>query len=122
MRYLLCSFALFLLLAASPGLAAGQNRTDTATVAANPSTTTVGSPVGLTATVQPNDVVITPGQPFARPTGTITFLDGNTPLSMVPAPLFASPIASATFQQTFGTPDPAFTQPNVQGVLNSREI
>ena len=114
MRYLLCSSALLLVFVVFQDLAAGQNGTGTATTTlmVSPTTITVGGSVGLTATVQPNDVVIKPGQPFARPTGTITFLDGNTALSTTPVPLSASPIASAsaTFQQTFGTPDPTITQ------------
>ncbi len=51
-------------------LAPAQNGATTS-VTANPATITVGSSVGLTATVQPASMT-------TRPTGTITFLDGTT--------------------------------------------
>jgi hypothetical protein len=63
-----------------PGVCSGQSGATT-TVIANPSTITIGGTVGLTATVQPENVTITPGQVFTKPTGTITFLDGSTPLN-----------------------------------------
>jgi hypothetical protein len=117
MRYLVCSSAVLLVFAAVPALAVGQNGTDTATtsVAANPATITVGGSVGITATVQPS--VIKPGQLFVRPSGTITFLDGSTPLNATPLALSESPIASATFEQTFGTPNLIITDSIVQGEL-----
>jgi hypothetical protein len=119
MLSLLHLFALFLASASFPGLAVGQNGTEsaTATLTVNPTTITVSGSVGLTATVQPNNVDIKPGQPFVKPTGTITFLDGSTPLNATPIALSTTPIASATFQQIFGTPDPAVAQQNTQGAL-----
>jgi len=102
--------ALLLTLIAFPGMSAGQSGTGTATttVTANPSTITVGGTVGLTATVQPASTT-------TRPTGTITFLDGTTPLSSSPVALAPNSFASATFPQTFGTPDPTFTpQPSIE--------
>jgi FG-GAP repeat len=102
-----------------PGLATGQapNQMATTTVIANPTAVTVGASVALTATVQPNDPSINPGQAFAKPTGTITFLDGSTPLESTPVALATNIFASATFQQIFGAPDPMLTQQNVQGEL-----
>jgi Bacterial Ig-like domain (group 3)/FG-GAP-like repeat len=99
--------AFLLTLNALSGVAAGQT-VATTTVTANPSTVTVGSPVGLTATVQPNNA---PGGAKAvpRPSGTITFLDGSTPLSSAPIALAPNGLASTTFPQTFGTPDPRLT-------------
>jgi Bacterial Ig-like domain (group 3)/FG-GAP-like repeat/Abnormal spindle-like microcephaly-assoc'd, ASPM-SPD-2-Hydin len=106
-------FSLLALLSAFiafPGMSAGQSGTGTATttVTANPSTITVGGTVGLTATVQPTSTT-------TRPTGTVTFLDGTTTLSGSPVALTPNGLASATFPQTFGTPDPTFTpQPNIE--------
>ena len=99
--------ALLLTMIALPGISAGQNGTGTVatTVTANPTTITVGGTVGLTATIQPTSATI-------RPTGTITFLDGSTPLNGTPAALLPSTLASATFQQTFGTPSPTLTNPS----------
>jgi Bacterial Ig-like domain (group 3)/FG-GAP-like repeat len=116
---LLYRSALLFAFAALPGLASGQTGTGSAAtaLAASPTTITVGGSVGLDATVQPSDVVINPGQPFVRPTGSITFLDGSTPLSTTPVALSPTPIASAAFQQVFGTPDSAITQSNEQGEL-----
>jgi hypothetical protein len=102
--------ALLLAFISFPGMSAGQSGTGTATttVTANPSTITVGGTVALTATVQPTSIT-------TRPTGTITFLDGTTPLSGSPVALTPKGFASATFPQTFGTPDPTFTpQPNIE--------
>jgi len=76
--------------------------TATTTVTASPSTITVGETVGLTATVQPTSTT-------TRPTSTITFLDGTTPLSSSPVALTPNGFASATFPQTFGTTDPTLT-------------
>src|SRR5580704_13260963 len=101
--------ALLLTLNALSSVAAGQNGATT-TVTANRATITVGGTVGLIATVQPNTVSITPGQPFTKPTGTITFLDGTTPLNGTPATLLPNTFATATFQQTFGALDPTIAQ------------
>jgi hypothetical protein len=49
------------------------------------------------------------GKTVPRPGGTITFLDGSTSLSSAPIALVPNGIASATFPQTFGTPDPSLT-------------
>src|SRR5580698_1387182 len=96
--------ALLLMIMSLPGVCPGQSGAGTATttVTANPSTITVGGTVGLTATVQPTSTA-------TKPTGTITFLDGTTPLSSSPVALTPNGIASATFPQTFGTPDPTLT-------------
>ena len=80
------------------------------------STITVGGTVGLTATVQPNTVSITPGKAFTKPTGTITFLDGSTLLNGTPAALLPNTFANASFQQTFGTLGPTIAQ-SVSGQL-----
>ena len=113
MRRLLFFPAFLLTLSALPGLAAGQT-VATTTVTANPGTVTAGSAVGLTATVQPNTAP-SGGKTIPKPTGTITFLDGTTPLSIAPIALAPNGLASATFLQTFGTPDPTFTpQPNIE--------
>ena len=104
MRRLLFLPAFWLTLNALSGLAAGQTAATT-TVTANPGTITVGSAVGLTATVQPG-AAPGGGKTIPRPTGTITFLDGTTPLSGTPIALAPNGLASATFPQTFGTPDP----------------
>lgn len=109
MRRLLLFPAFLLTLNTLSNLAIGQNGATTI-VTAMPSTLTVGGTVGLIATVQPNTVSITPGQAFTKPTGTITFLDGNTPLNGTPAALLPNTLASTTFQQTFGTLDPTVTQ------------
>ncbi len=110
--------ALLLTLNAFTCLADGQNGTQSATttVNANPAAITVGGSVGLTATVQPNKVVSSPAPIFSRPSGTITFLDGTTPLRTAPAALVPSGFVRATFQQTFGTPDPSLTAETVSSV------
>jgi hypothetical protein len=102
--------ALLLTLIAFPAMSAGQGGTGTATttVVANPATITAGSTVGLTATVQP-DTAPGGGKTIAIPSGTITFLDGSTLLSSTPIALAPNSYASATFPQTFGTPDPTLT-------------
>ncbi len=107
MRHLLLVPALLLTLNALTGPAAGQT-VATTTVNANPGTVTAGSTVGITATVQPSAA---PGgaKTIPRPTGTITFLDGTTPLSSSPVALAPNGYTSATFPQTFGTPDPSLT-------------
>jgi Bacterial Ig-like domain (group 3)/FG-GAP-like repeat len=115
MRRLSHFSALLLALNLSANLAPAQNGATT-TVTANPATVTVGSSVGLTATVQPNNVSLSPGHAFTKPSGTITFLDGSTPLDNTPLPLASNTFASATFQQAFGTPD-SFIAKNVQGGL-----
>jgi hypothetical protein len=46
---------------------------------------------------------------FTKPTGTITFLDGSTPLDNTPIALVPNTFASATLQKEFGTPDATFT-------------
>jgi hypothetical protein len=96
--------ALLLTFIVFPGISTGQSGAGTATttVTANPSTITVGGTVGLTATVQPASTI-------TRPTGTISFLDGTTPLSSSPVALAPNSFASAAFPQTFGTPDPSLT-------------
>jgi hypothetical protein len=103
-RRLLLLPALLLTLNALSGLSAGQTAATT-TVTANPGTVTAGSAVGLTATVQPSAAPGV-GKTIPKPSGTITFLDGTTPLSSAPIALAPNGIASATFPQTFGTPDP----------------
>ncbi len=107
MRRLTVFSALLLTLSGLSNLATGQNGVTTA-VTANPPTVTVGSAVGLSATVQPDKASGT-GKTIAQPTGTITFLDGSTPLSSSPIALTPNSYASATFPQTFGTPDPTLT-------------
>jgi hypothetical protein len=99
--------AFLLTLNALSGLAAGQI-VSTTTVTANPATTTAGSAVGLTATVQPSTAPAG-GITIPRPTGTITFLDGTTPLSRAPIALAPNSYTSTTFPQTFGTPAPSLT-------------
>jgi hypothetical protein len=101
MRRLLLFPALLLTMIAFSSPAPAQNGATTS-VTANPASVTVGSSVGFTATVQPTSTTI-------RPTGTITFLDGTTPLSSSPVALAPNSYASATFPQTFGTPDPTLT-------------
>ena len=107
MRRLVLLPAFLLALNVLSGLAAGQTAAAT-TVTANPGTITVGSAVGLTATVQPS-AAPGGGKSNPRPTGTITFLDGSTPLSGAPIALATNGLASATFPQTFGIPDPTLT-------------
>ena len=107
-----------LLLYASSVSAAGQSSATTV-LYATPLINAAGSNVDLSATVQPN---ATPGggKPLLRPSGTITFLDGATPLSSAAIGLTPNPYSSAMFQQTFGTPDPALTSqtlPSTPGEL-----
>ena len=116
MRHLLSFPALMLMLNVFPGVATGQTAATT-TLAANPTTITVGSSVGLAATVQPNSAPGA-GKTVPRPSGTITFLDGSTSLSSAPIALAPNGIASATFPQTFGTPDPSLTAGELVGDLN----
>jgi hypothetical protein len=111
-RHLIIFPALLLSLSAIGGMASGQNGATTA-VTANPATITVGGAVGFTATVQPNNVSLSPGHAFTKPTGTITFQDGSTPLGNTPIALVPNTFASATFQQEFGTPDATFTAPTI---------
>jgi hypothetical protein len=100
-------FPAWLLAIAFSSPARAQNGATTS-VTASPATIAAGSSVGLTATVQPASTT-------TKPTGTITFLDGTTPLSGAPIALAPNGLAGATFPQTFGTPDPTFTpQPNIQ--------
>jgi hypothetical protein len=102
----------------SANLAPAQNGATT-TVTANPATITVGSSAGLAATVQPNNVSGV-AKTITRPTGTITFLDGSTPLNTPPIALAPNRFSTATFQQTFGTIDPTLTGQvfsNVNGEL-----
>jgi hypothetical protein len=106
-RHLLLLPAFLLTLNALPGPAAGQT-VATTTVTVNPGTVTAGSAVELTATVQPS-AAPGGGKTIPKPTGTITFLDGTTPLSSAPIALAPNGLASAAFAQTFGTPDPTFT-------------
>src|ERR1700739_2375759 len=109
MRRVLPFPVLLLMVSAFSGLAEAQSGSHTATptVTADPATTAVGGAVALNATVQPNGVV---GQPVSSATGTVTFLDGSTPLSTVT--LTPNGFASATFQQTFGTLDPTLVPAN----------
>jgi Bacterial Ig-like domain (group 3)/FG-GAP-like repeat len=116
MRRLSLFSALLLALNLSANLAPAQNGATT-TVTANPATITVGSSVALTATVQPNNVSLSPGHAFTKPGGTITFLDGSTPLDNTPLPLAPNTFASATFQQAFGTPDSTFNRTTIPGEL-----
>jgi Bacterial Ig-like domain (group 3)/FG-GAP-like repeat len=115
MRHLLSFPALLLLLNGFSSMATGQTGATT-TLIASPTTITVGSSVGLAATVQPN-AAPGAGKTVPRPSGTITFLDGSTSLSSAPIALAPNGIASATFPQTFGTPDPSLTSELV-GDLN----
>jgi hypothetical protein len=96
--------ALLLTMIALPRISSGQNGTGTAAtiVTATPASTTVGGAVGLTASVQSTSTT-------TRPTGTISFLDGTTPLSGSPVALMPNSFAGTTFPQTFGTPDPTLT-------------
>jgi hypothetical protein len=114
LRHLLSFPALLLILNVFSSAATGQTSATT-TVTANPATVAAGASVGLTATVQPNNVSLTPGHAFPKPIGTITFLDGSTPLDNTPLSLAPNTFTSATFQQAFGTPDASIAQ-NVQGL------
>jgi Bacterial Ig-like domain (group 3)/FG-GAP-like repeat/FG-GAP repeat len=89
------------------GLAAGQS-TATTIVTANPGTIAAGSAAAITATVQPSTAPAG-GKTIPKPTGTVTFLDGTTPLTGGTITLAPNGLASATFPQTFGTPDPTLT-------------
>jgi hypothetical protein len=102
--------ALLLTMIALPGISSGQNGTGTATttVTATPASVTVGGTVGFTASVQANSV--SAGKAVTKPTGGITFLDGSTPLNTAPISLVPGGYSSATFPQTFGTPNTALTQ------------
>jgi hypothetical protein len=112
-RHLLFVPAFLLTLNALSALAAGQTAATT-TVTANPGTVAAGSAVGITATVQPS-VAPGGGKTIPEPSGTIILLDSATPLSSAPIALTPNGLASATFSQTFGTPDPTFTpQPNIE--------
>jgi Bacterial Ig-like domain (group 3)/FG-GAP-like repeat len=114
-RRLFLFSALLLMLGTLPILATAQN-TATTTVTADPATITVGGTVGLAATVQPNAGSST-GKTIARPAGTITFLDGSTPLSSAPIALAPNSYASATFPQTFGTLDPTLTAQMISSLV-----
>jgi hypothetical protein len=116
MRRLLSFPALLLLLNGFSSVATGQTGATT-TLTASPTTITVGSSVALGATVQPNSAPGA-GKTVTRPSGTITFLDGSTSLSSAPIALAPNGVASATFPQTFGTPDPSLTAGEVVGDLN----
>lgn len=119
MRQLFGLPATAVVLIALASLADGQNPTRVAstTLTANPATITVGASVTVKATVQPDSVQLTPGAPFSKPSGTITFLDGTVPLGSAAVALVPNVFGSAPFQQIFGTPDPMLTQRNVQGAL-----
>ena len=118
MRHLLSFPALLLILNGFSTMAPGQTGATT-TLTASPATITVGSSVGLAATVQPNSAPGA-GKTVPRPSGTITFLDGGASLNSAPIALAPNGIASATFPQTFGTPDPSLTagRGEVVGDLN----
>ena len=116
MRRVLLVAAFLLTLHALSGLSAGQTAATTSVIA-NPGTITVGSAVGLSATVQPNSGPGA-GKTIPRPSGTITFLDDSAPLSGAPVTLTPNSYTSATFPQTFGTPDPTLT---VEGESNPRD-
>jgi hypothetical protein len=116
MRPLFLFSALLSMLSTLSNFAAAQN-TATTTLTANPTTITVGGTVALAATVRPDKASGT-GTTIAGPTGTITFLDGSTPLSSSPVALTSNGYTSATFPQIFGTPDPKLTaQQSVVGEL-----
>jgi hypothetical protein len=115
MRHLLSFPVLLSVLNVFPGMATGQTGATT-TLTPSPATITVGSSVALAATVQPNNVALSPGHAFTKLSGTITFLDGSTPLDNTPLPLAPNTFAGVTFQQAFGTPDSSIAQ-NVQGGL-----
>jgi hypothetical protein len=106
-------------LIALTNLADGQTPAQAAstTLTANPATVTVGASVTLNATVQPDNVQLTPGAPYSKPSGTITFLDGSAPLNATPLALTQNIFASQTFQQLFGPPSVVLTQRNVGGEL-----
>ncbi len=120
MRHVILFSALLLTLSVLPNPAAGQS-TVTTVMTANPVTITVGSGVGLTATVQP-DKASSSGKTIAQPSGTVTFLDGSTTLSSSPVGLTPNSYASATFPETFGTPDPTLSGGEVTGDLNGDGI
>jgi hypothetical protein len=119
LRQLFMLPATALVLIALMSLADGQTPAQVAstTLTADPATITVGAAVMLNATVQPDNVQLTPGAPFSKPSGTITFLDGSTQLNATPVPLAPNTFASQTFQQLFGLPSAMLTQQNVQGEL-----
>src|ERR1700677_3032572 len=79
MRHLLSFPVLLSVLNVFPCMATGQTGATT-TLTPSPATITVGSSVALAATVQPNNVALSPGHAFTKLSGTITFLDGSTPL------------------------------------------
>jgi Bacterial Ig-like domain (group 3)/FG-GAP-like repeat len=114
-RFPATAFVLFAL----TNLADGQTPAQTAstTLTANPATITIGASVTLNATVQPEIVQLTPGAAFTKPSGAITFLDGNTQLNAAPIALAPNIFASQTFQQLFGLPSAIFTQQNIGGEL-----
>ncbi len=101
--------ALLLTTIALPSISFGQNGTGTAvtTVTATPTSVPVGGAVGLTASVQGNSVPA--GKAVTKPSGSITFLDGSTPLNTTPISLVPGGYSSATFPEAFGTPDPTLT-------------
>jgi hypothetical protein len=108
-----CSFFSALLLIANVLSSLGVAQTSaTTTLTANPATVTIGGSEVLTATIQPGNGAVSLGHAM-RPTGTITFLDGSTPLDSTPAPLTPNTFTSATFQQEFGTPDQTLTTPYI---------
>jgi hypothetical protein len=112
MRHHLFS-ALLLTMIVVPVVSSGQSGAGTATttVTAAPASITAGGTVGLTASVQAKSV--SAGTAIARPTGSITFLDGSTPLNTAPISLAPGGYSSATFPQTFGTPDNTLTQQQI---------
>jgi hypothetical protein len=88
-----------------PGLAAGATVIQSVKVSLStaPSSVQAGSPVSLTAAVQPQGGASTIP---ARPTGSITFFDGSTPLNSGALQITPqSGFASATFQQAVGIVD-----------------
>ena len=96
----LACIAPFPAIAQTPG--AGEVQV-TLSPAANPT----ASGVSLTGTVQP--VMQDATMPPPHPTGTVTFFDGTTALPSGGVPLVAGAGSNvATFQQVFGTADPAF--------------
>jgi Bacterial Ig-like domain (group 3)/FG-GAP-like repeat len=116
MRHLLSFPALLLLLNVFSTTATGQTGATT-TLTASPATITVGSAVALGAAVQPNSAPGA-GKTVPRPSGMITFLDGSTSLTSAPIALAPNGIASSTFPQTFGTPDPSLTSGELVRDLN----
>jgi Bacterial Ig-like domain (group 3)/FG-GAP-like repeat len=113
--YRLILFCFWFLVSSS--LATGQNPVTTS-IAATPTTVNAGTSVGFTATVQPSTAPAG-GKQLLRPTGTITLLDGTTPLNGALIALVPNGLTSAMFPQTFGTPDPTLTPITPDGLTST---